>query len=373
VQPSITRLCLFSSAFALALVTGLACDVSMPSTLPTSTGAVGKAAGAAACPELSSGNVLGATFTSDAKLNADIKAFVQASADIQRLADNSYAAVTKACAAIGRDLGVPAEQLQGDANDKVSKPCAAVGAKIDQIIKANAAVQVRYQPPRCQMDANFRAKCDAECGLEVDPGKVAASCEPAQLSGYCQGTCTGRCEGTCTGECQGECSAKDAQGRCVGECKGTCKGSCDATCHAKCEGTWKAPRCETEVQPGSAKAECAASCDSSAKVRASCQPPKLAIDGAAQAAAMQTLVASLRTNLPALIQAQVRLGQQLGGDIQAVVGASKRLQGRLDGAGNKAVACVSAAASGLVSATAKINVSVKASASVSAKAGAKAG
>src|SRR5690606_14389261 len=178
------------------------------------------------CPELASGNAIGASFASDAQLNADIAAFVQASADIQRLADQSYAAVTNACVKMGRDLGVPADQLSGTPDDKASKPCAAVGAKIEQIIKANAALQISVQPPRCQMDANFKAKCDAECGLEVDPGKVVASCEPAKLSGYCQGTCQGQCEGTCTGECQGECTAKDAQGRCVGECKGTCKGSC---------------------------------------------------------------------------------------------------------------------------------------------------
>jgi hypothetical protein len=81
----------------------------------------------------------------------------------------------------------------------------------------------------------------------------------------------------------------------------------------------------------------------------------------------------LKTNLPALIQAQLRLGKQLAGDIKVVVDASGRLKGRLEGAGSKAVACVSAAASALVSASAKVNISVKASASVSGKAGASVG
>ena len=73
-----------------------------------------------------------------------------------------------------------------------------------------------------------------------------------------------------------------------------------------------------------------------------------------------------------MVQAQLRLGSQLGGDIKVVVATGKRIQGNLNGAGNKAIACVSAAASGLVAASAKINISVKASASVSAKAGASA-
>lgn len=367
------RLHLF--AFVIALVTGLAsglaCDVSLPTNIPIPASITG-AAKAAACPEWGSGNVIGASFTGDAALNAQISAFVQASIDIERVANQAYANITAACVKMGKDLGVPEDQLQGTSTDSASAPCNAVAAKIDGIVKANAAVKVSYQPPRCQMDANFKASCEAECGLEVDPGKVVASCEPAKLSGYCQGTCTGQCEGTCTGECQGECTAKDAQGRCVGECKGTCSGSCDATCHAKCEGTWKAPRCEVEVEQSKVKADCSANCEASAKFRASCQPPKLEVTTSAQGEAMTTLVATLEANLPALIQAQLRLSKQLAGDIKIVINSGKQLQGQLGSAGGKAIACVSSAVGALAQASIKINVSVKASASVSGKAGASA-
>ena len=359
-------------AFLAALLTGLACDVTVPTSVPTSVGEVKQTASGTACPEWGSGNAIGGSFASDAALNADIAAFVQASMDIKRLADQSYTNVTAACIKMGKDLGVPDAQLQAKDGDTATPPCNAVAAKIEEIVKANAAVKVAYQPPRCTMDANFQAKCDAECGLEVDPGKVLAECEPGKLSGYCQGTCTGQCEGTCTGECQGECSAKDAQGRCVGECKGTCTGSCDATCHAKCEGTWKAPRCEVEVEESKVKAECAANCEASAKVRASCQPPKLDVQASAQAEAMQKLSATLKANLPTLIQAQLRLSRQLAGDIKVVVDNGNKLKGQLQGAGGKAYACVTAAVSALVQASVKINVSVKASASVSGKAGASA-
>lgn len=359
-------------AFVAALLTGIACDVSLPTSVPTSPASLDGAAKAAACPEWGKGNAIGASFTGDAALNAEIAAFVQASMDIERVANQAYVNVTNACVKMGKDLGIPDAQLQGTATDSASAPCNAVAAKIDTIIKANAAVKVAYQPPRCTMDANFKANCEAECGLEVEPAKVVAECEPAQLSGYCQGTCTGQCEGTCTGECQGTCEAKDAQGRCVGACNGTCKGSCDATCHAKCEGTWKAPRCEAEVKPGSVEAECSANCEASANVRASCQPPKLDVQTSASAEAMTTLVATLKANLPALIQAQLRLGKQLAGDIKIVVDTGNKLRGQLEGAGGKAFACVSAAVTAMAQASVKINVSVKASASVSGKAGASA-
>lgn len=360
-------------AFVGALLSGLACDVAVPGTTSPTAGAVTKAASGAACPEWGSGSLLGGSYTGDAQLNADIAAFLQASADIQRLADQSYTNVTAACLKMGRDLGVPDAQMQAQDGDTASPACKAVAAKIDQIIKANAAVKVNYEPPRCQMDANFKAKCEADCGVEVDPGKVVAQCEPAQLSGYCQGTCGGQCEGTCTGECSGECSARDAEGRCVGECSGTCTGQCSATCHAKCEGQWKAPRCETEIQESKVKAECSSNCEASANVRASCQPPKLDINADAQAEAMQTLTATLKANLPTLLQAQVRLGRQLAGELKVVADAGNRLRGELGGAGAKAGACVAAAVTALGQATAKINVSVQASASVSGKVGASAG
>lgn len=375
------RLRLHLVAFVSALLLGMACDISLPTTAPSGSGSgsgsgvsLDSLAKGAACPEWGTGNAIGGSFTADAALNAQIAAFVQAAMDIERLANQSYANVTAACVKIGKDIGVPADQLQGTATDTASGPCNAVAAKIDAIIKANAnaKIEAKYQPPRCQMDANFKAKCEADCGIEVDPGKVVASCEPAKLSGYCQGTCTGKCEGTCTGECQGTCEAKDAQGRCVGQCNGTCKGSCDATCHAQCEGTWKAPRCEVEVEKSKVKAECSANCEASAKVRASCQPPKLEITSSANAEAMTKLLASLKVNLPALVQAQLRLSKQLAGDIKVVVDSGAKLEGQLQGAGGKAFACVSAAVTALVQASVKINVSVKASASVSAKAGASA-
>lgn len=366
------RLSIAFAAFSTALIAGAACDVALPTTVPTSPKGVVEAGKGAACPEMTASSVIGATFTQNAELNAQIGAFVQASKDIGRLADQSYANVTAACVQMGKDLGVPEDKLKGEATDKASGPCKAVAAQMDAIIKANAAVEVAYEPPRCQMDANFKASCEAECGVEVEPAKVVAECEPAQLSGYCQGTCGGQCEGTCTGTCEGQCSAKDAEGRCVGECSGTCSGSCDATCHATCEGQWKAPRCEAEIQPGSAKAECSANCEASAKVRASCQPPKLTVDADASAEAMAKLNATLKANLPALIQAQVRLGQQLAGDIKVVVDTGKKIQGSMATAGGKAVACVGAAVSALAEASVKVNISVQASASVSGSANAKA-
>ncbi|MFV8749384.1 hypothetical protein ACNOYE_02405 [Nannocystaceae bacterium ST9] len=364
------RLQLHLLAFLIALVGGLACDVI---SVPTGTSTATNAVAGAACPEWGSGKPLGASFTGKADVDANLGAFMQAALDIQRIADQSEANVSAACIKMGRDLGVPDDKLKSQDDDKVSVPCAAVAAQIDTILKGGVKISVDYQPPSCQMDANFKSKCEAECGMEVDPGKVVAECEPAKLSGYCQGTCSGSCEGTCNGQCSGECTAKDSKGNCIGECKGTCTGKCDSTCHAKCEGEWKAPSCEVEVEESKVKAECSANCEASADFRASCRPAKVDVKHDAKVEAAAKLSATLRANLPALLQAQIRLGKQLAGDLQVVVKTGNKLRGELQGAGAKAGACVSAAIQGLASASVKINVSVKASASVSGKAGAKAG
>ena len=75
-------------------------------------------------------------------------------------------------------------------------------------------------------------------------------------------------------------------------------------------------------------------------------------------------------HVPALLVAQFKLGRQAAGEIATLVRLGSDLSGRLEGAGNRAIACVSAAASAVVEASASINVSVQASASVSGKVGA---
>ena len=335
-------------------------------------------AGSAACPEWGSGNALGATFTENAELNADIAVFVQTAADLRGLTAEIEAEVVKACTAIGTDLGLSAEDMKPEdgPTGKLEGACEPVKRKIDSIMlaAASANVQVSFTPPKCEANASVQADCNAKCNVDVDPGQIVANCEPAKLSGKCEGTCKGQCDGTCNGTCDGECTATDAEGNCTGQCNGTCNGTCEATCHAKCEGEWKAPRCEADVQGPSASADCQASCDARADFKASCTPPSVDASAAAEAAAdIQKLVATLKVNLPALINAQVRLGQQLSGDIKTVIDAGARLKGEMGDAGAKAVACVGAAVAGLAEVSAKVSVSVKVSASISGSVNANAG
>lgn len=370
---SLPRLVILCLGWSASLAFGSACDTALLGDASGSGSAsgtsLGELAGAAACPEFGAGNALGAKYSGKAELDAQIGAFVQAGSDLRMVAKRSDDKIADACLAIGRDIGVPAERMNPVDGSRAKGACGSVSAKIDQILAGGAKVRVVAEPPVCTADASFQAKCDGKCGAKVDPGKIVASCEPARLSGRCEGTCRGQCEGTCNGTCSGKCSKKDAQGRCVGRCEGTCEGSCSATCHARCDGEWKAPHCEADARAPKAQVDCQANCKASADMRASCSKPRIDVEASGNAKEVAALAASLRTNLPALVQTQMHLSQQVKGNVDALVRSGNALRGQLQGAGGKASACVAAAAAGIVEASGSVSVSVSVSAKVSASAG----
>jgi hypothetical protein len=283
------------------------------------------------------------------------------------------ALATQACKTMGRDLGIPEQAMapkRDEPGESARAACGALSAQIDWILRQGIQVKVQAQPPQCQADFQAKAQCEGQCNVQVDPGQIVAQCEPARLSGYCQGKCEGRCEGKCNGQCNGQCSATDAQGRCVGSCNGTCSGGCDATCHAKCEGQWQAPKCEGYVQGPSASGDCQASCSARASLRAQCTPGQVNVAVSSNAEMAMRLAATLRANLPYLIEAEVGLGKRVLGDVKAVVDIGGRLPRVIGDAGAQAVACVAAAAHASVQASVRVNVSVQASANVSGKVGA---
>lgn len=326
--------------------------------------------GGAACPALKSGDPMQVQFSANAKANAKVKAFVIAARSLVEVSMEMEALATKACANMATDLGVPPQQLQPKSDEpgaSVKAACGALSARIDMILKAGVGVRAQVQPPQCQADFQAKARCDAACDVQIDPGQIVAQCEPGKLSGYCQGRCEGRCDGVCQGQCQGQCSAVDAQGNCNGQCNGTCNGGCTATCHAKCEGQWQAPKCEGHITPPSADAECNASCNATASLKAQCTPAQVWVQTNANTEAAMRLVQTLQVNLPWLLKAELGLGRRVAGDVKTVVDVGAQLPKVVGDAGMQAMACIAAAAQASVQASVRINVSVQASASVSGK------
>ncbi|MFO0659554.1 MAG: hypothetical protein U0165_06965 [Polyangiaceae bacterium] len=328
--------------------------------------------GAATCPELSANvDVLRASISADARANAKIRAFIQASKDLASVSAQIEGIAAESCRRMGTDLGLTQAQMQprNEAGGTASGACSAVAARIDGIMRAGVGVQVQVTPPQCQANVQAEAQCSGSCSATLSPGEIVARCEPGRLAGVCQGKCTGQCEGRCNGDCQGQCTARDGQGRCVGQCNGTCSGSCDATCHARCEGQWQAPRCEGSITGPSADAECNASCKAHAEASASCSAAVVVVRPNANNEMAMRLAATLQANLPALLHAQMALGGRMANSARVVAQVGGNLPSIVGNAGAHALACISAAAGVTASASARINVSVQASASVSGSAG----
>jgi hypothetical protein len=328
----------------------------------------------ATCPQLTgNADLMQAQFSANARANAKVRTFVIAARDLVNLSLQMEAEATAACKRMGMDLGLTEAQMapRGEEDGGQAKgACGALSARMDEILRAGIQVRAQVVPPQCQANLQAKARCDAACEVDVDPGEIVAHCEPARLSGYCQGRCVGQCEGNCQGDCQGQCSARDASGRCVGRCSGTCSGGCDATCHARCEGQWQAPKCEGSVRPPSADAECNASCNAHASFNAQCTPAQVNVSVSQNTEAAMRLMATLQANLPTLLHAEIALGKRVIQDARVVVQVGAQLPKIIGDAGAQAVACVAAASSASVKASARIDVSVQASASVSGRAGA---
>ena len=330
----------------------------------------------AACPQISSGDPLQASFSANARANAKVRAFVAAAKDLAELSLQMEAMAAEACTRMARDLAVPDQELapkSDEPGERAKVACGVLSARIDMILRQGIQVRVQAQPPACQADLQAKAHCEGMCDVDVDPGYIVASCEPARLSGYCQGRCVGRCEGRCSGDCQGNCAARDASGHCAGQCDGNCSGGCDATCHARCEGQWQAPKCEGMVKPPSADAECNASCNARASFRAQCQPARVLVQVNQTGELAARLMATLQANLPQLLQAEIALGKRILGDVRVVVEVGAQLPKVVGEAGAQALACIAAGASASVQASARIDVTVKASASVTGRVGASSG
>jgi hypothetical protein len=174
----------------------------------------------AACPHFAGqSDLTTARISANARANAKIRTFLIAARDVNALSFQMESEATQACRAMGRDLGLTDAQMAPRTNDpgaSAQAACGALSTQIDGILRQGIQVRVQATPPRCQASLDAKARCDAACDVELDPGAIVAQCEPAKLSGFCQGQCRGQCDGTCQGQCQGNCAVRDAQGNCAG-------------------------------------------------------------------------------------------------------------------------------------------------------------
>jgi hypothetical protein len=404
----------------------VACDLGSATSNPSEL-AKSATKAAAGCPDLSSPAAAAkvdwaAQFGIDASVGGKLKAGVVAALEIDGFAKKLDADLRAACGGLATDLGAGGQYKTGkEACDAAIKAMADIKGQMGGSVR----IALDVQPPHCGVAIDAMANCLAECDAELEPGKVDVKCEPGKLSGSCEAECKGSCDiqgsakcegkchgecsakfsGSCGGECSGKCDGKKVdgvacEGRCEGKCSagadgqcgGQCSGSCDIKGSAKCEGTchgdcsveMKAPKCEGEMTPPKASAECNASCETKLNAQVECTPPRIAlrIDGAGNAQAAAKYKAAIEKNLPVVIKIAVGMKDQalsVAGNIKGVVDGVTAAVGQLKAdpsVGARISACIAApfqaAIAAAASVQANVDVSVNVQASASASAGGKA-
>ncbi len=237
---------------------------------------------ASGCDELNGGAEAVAKLDVDAKL----KTFITATADLKTIADRIKADVKTACVGMSTSLGLmDTWTALGDSDDAISNPnktgaCDQASVKIQAIMAANPSANATLivSGGQCTVDANLQAMCEATCKSDVmctEPD-ITVRCEPGQLTGECSANCNANafCEGSamvaanCMGACEAEC-----QGTCNGSCTGTITGGCSGTCEGKCDGVATPAggmanctgtcegKCSMPAATASCRGKCAASCN----------------------------------------------------------------------------------------------------------------
>jgi hypothetical protein len=150
--------------------------------------------------------------TSDA--GRKLKAFLEATAAVDKAATAVADIVKSSCVTIGTEIGMTDADMGGSVKDV----CGAVWGRIDKnlngvAVKSKAALKLKVKPAVCTVDA--KASLSA-----------AASCE-GKASADFKATCSGNCNGTCNG--------KNATGKCEGTCEGQCDGYADVNASASCK------------------------------------------------------------------------------------------------------------------------------------------
>jgi hypothetical protein len=369
---------------------------------------------ASGCDELDQGPEA----TAQLDVDANVKAFVLASAELKAVAKNIKTDVKAACVDICKRLNVADTwSAIGDDDASISNAqgtgaCDKAGAEIDVImreVKATANFALLVTAPICTVDTQVQAACESTCHVDAvcKPGEidVVTRCEPAKLSVQCQGTCnvnavcegtaevSTQCEGTCDATCQGSCAgtcmseagtpmdAATCNGKCTGTCKGTCTGEChvtaqagiscgaSASCRGGCTGSFTAPKCETELKAlppeCHADATCQTSCSSRARSHVQCTQPKVVlVANVAASAKIPALKAAIETNFPRLIVAARAQGPIVQRALADMAASGTAVVNGASSLGGKSVACAAAAAQVAASASVSVNVSVQGSAKV---------
>ena len=99
-----------------------------------------------------------------------LKAFLQATKDLQATAAETAKVVKESCIMMGQELKMSEADLKGETNDICAKVTTAYRDNLKVSIKPNAKLTIKYKPAVCKIDASIQAKAAAECNGSAKAG-----------------------------------------------------------------------------------------------------------------------------------------------------------------------------------------------------------
>jgi len=273
-----------------------------------------------------------------------LKAFLQATKDLEKTTEETVHVVKNSCEMIGRELGMTDADFKGEAKDVCAHVYGALRDNMKVSFKTQAALKIKYKPAVCRVNVDAEAKAAAEC-----EGKASAD-----VGATCTGACHGKCDGTCAG--------KAGTGGTGGECNGECKG----TCHGECEG-------HADVK---ASAQCRASASVKASIDVKCTEPELTIEADAKAtldkSKAEMVIRALKNGLPKALSVKAHL-EPLRGAVEIWAQSAKELKEmgpKFINSFKDQALCISGQLAAAVGMIGKINTNISVSVDVSVSASA---
>jgi hypothetical protein len=278
---------------------------------------------------------------------ARLKAFLQATKDLEVTTEETVKVVKQSCEMIGRELGMGDADFQGDTQVVCNNVYAALRDNMKVSFKAGASLKIKYKPAVCRVDVDAQAHAAAECDGHAN----------ADVGASCTGACHGRCDGTCSG--QAGTGGNSAQ----------CNGQCSGSCHGECEGHAKVD----------ASAQCRASASVKANADVKCSEPELTVEAKAGAvldkSKADAVIRALRNGLPKALSIQAHL-EPLKGAVEVWAESAKELKDmgpKFINSFKDQAMCISGQLAAAVNMIGKINTNVSVSVNVSVSASATAG
>ena len=273
-----------------------------------------------------------------------LKAFLQATKDLEKTSEETVHVVKQSCEMIGRELGMTDAEFKGEAKDVCAHVYGALRDNMKVSFKAQAGLKIKYKPAVCRVNVDAQAKAAAEC--------------EGHASADVGATCTGACHGKCDGTCSGKAGTGGNSADCNGECKGTCHGECEG--HANVN----------------ASAQCKASASVKASLEVKCTEPELTVEADAKLvldkSKAEAVIRALKNGLPKALSVKAHL-EPLQGAVEVWAQSAKELKEmgpKFINSFKDQALCISGQLAAAVNMIGKINTNVSVSVNVSVSASA---